>query len=204
MFTTVVDNAVARYTLPNGTEVAFGYDECALNPVEECRYPIGIQRDERNTIMTDPTGVLTEYYELTNRIEDLEAWCEWYRSVSDGEEPEDAMEEIAECREELKGITFLEWKDTIEYGNPNYHIAYRAEELIKDGWNADNLDSIVKSMAREYSAWANGSVYLMGIEVPGDEVEYVTCYAGFDPYDEEEVKDLIEDYVDSADGLQAA
>lgn len=199
MFTTVVDNAVARYTLPDGTNVAFGYDECADNPVTDYEYKIGIQRDERDTIMTDPTGVLTEYYELTNRIETLE----WLLEGGDNYSGE-VREEIEECREELKGITFFEWQDTNEYGHPAYHVAYRSEELIKDGWNADNLDSIVKDMAREYSAWANGSVYLMGIEVPGEETEYTSCYAGFDPYDEEQVKDLIEDYVGNADGLQAA
>lgn len=224
MFTTVVDNAVARYTLPNGTEVAFAYDESPFNPVEEYEYRIGIQRDERDTIMTDPTGVLTEYYELTNRIEDnrdsldyarkylgdelidqaLNGELDYYEHESFDDALVASLDELREDEEELKGITFLEWQDTDEYGWPTYHVAYRAEEFADAGWNTEKLDSIVKGMAREYSAWANGSVYLMGIEVPGDEVEYVSCYAGFDPHDEEQVRDLIADYVGNADGLQAA
>lgn len=199
MFTTVVDNSVARYTLPDGTNVAFAYDECMSNPVTEFGHPIGIQRDDRDAIMTDPTGVLTEYYELTNRIEELE-WL-----LEDGDEYSgEIREEIEECREQLKGITFLEWQDTNEYGWPTYHVAYRAEEFADAGWNTEKLDSIAKDMAREYSAWANGSVYVMGIEVPGEETEYVGCWPAFDPHDEKDVKDMIADHVDSTDGLAAA
>ena len=204
MFTHTVDSAVARYTLPDGTEIAFAHDDMADNPVTDYGYSIGIERVERHAIATDPTGVLEEYDSLATRIEDLEAWVEWFRGVSDGEEPEEALEELEECREEIKGITFLEWEDKEEYGWPSYRIAYRAEALIADGWNADKLDEIVKGMAREYSAWANGSVYLMGVEVPGEEVEYLSCHAGFDPYDDDEVKDMAEDIVASADGLARA
>lgn len=204
MFTRTIDDALTRYTLEDGTQVAFAHDECRDNPVEDYGYKIGIQRDERNAMSSDPVGVLAEYDSLHIRIGDLEAWCEWYRGVSDGEEPIDAMEELEECREEIKGITYLEWKDTDEYGWPTYRIAYRAEDLIADGWNADKLDEIVKDMAREYSAWACGSIYLMGVETPDGDQEYVVCDPGFDPYDEEEVKDMVSEIVGNADGLARA
>ena len=204
MFTRTIDDAVARYTLEDGTTVAFAYDECRDSPVECCEFRIGIQRDERNAMSSDPVGVLAEYDSLHLRIEDLEAWCEWYRGVSDGEEPIDAMEELEDCREELKDITYLEWVDHDEWGWPKYRIAYRAEDLIEDGWNADQLDEIVRGMAREYSAWACGSVYLMGVETPDGETEYHECYAGFDPYDEDQVKGLVSEFVDSVDGLARA
>ena len=204
MFTTTNDYAVARYTLPDGTEIAFAHDDMATNPVTDCEYSIGIIRDDRNAIATDPTGVLEEYDSLIPRIEDLEAWIEWFRTVNDGEEPEEALEELEDCRDELKAITFLEWTDKEEYGWPSYRIAYRAADLIADGWNGDKLDEIVKGMAREYSAWANGSVYLMGVEVPGEETEYLCCHAGFDPYNKDEVKDMAEGIVASADGLARA
>lgn len=204
MFTRTIDDAVARYTLPNGTEVAFAHDECPINPVEEYGYKIGIVRDEWRATETDPMRVLEAYDSLRDRIEDLEEWCEWYLDVSDGEEPVDAMEELEECREELKGITYLVWRDKDEYGWPTYRIAYRAKDLIADGWNADNLEDIVKGFAREYSAWACGSVYVMGVEYPDGDTEYLNCYAGFDPNDEDQVKDMVSDCVGSTDGLTAA
>ena len=218
MFTTVVDNAVARYTLPNGTEVAFAYDKFPFNPVEEYEYRIGIQRDERNSLATDPIGVLAEYDHLKDELEELEYTIEQMRKYCGAEAvekaiageledspfewwEEQALERIDQVREELAEITYLEWQDKDEYGWPSYRIAYRAKDMNEDGWNAEKLDSIVKDMAREYSAWANGSMYIMGVEVPGEEVEYLCCHAGFDPYDEEEVKDLLDDYGYNTNGL---
>lgn len=194
MFTKTIDNAVARYTLSDGTEIAFAHDEDASNPVTATEYSIGIRRDDRDSITTDPIGVLEEYHGLVERIEDL-----------DGDESEEALEELEECREALKDITFLEWTDYEEYGHPSYLIAYREEDLIADGWNGDKLDEIVKGMAREYSAWANGSVYVMGIEIPGEEPEYYGCHAGFDPFDEEDVKGIVDGFVGICpDGLALA
>ena len=204
MFTRTVDDAVARYTLADGTQVAFGHDECRENPVEEVGIPIGIVRDHWRAEASDPMRVLEAYDSLRDRIEDLEEWCEWYQGVSDGEEPLDALEELEDCREELKGITYLEWQDKEEYGWPTYRIAYRAEDLVKEGWRGDHLDEIIKAFAREYSAWANGSVYLMGVETPDGDVEYVDCHAGFDPLDEDQVEILVTEFAGSADGLTAA
>ena len=147
MFTRTVDEAVMRYETDEGVQIAFAYDHDAPNPVEEYGYSIGITRDDRGAISTDPTGVLEEYEGLATRIEDLEAWIEWFRGVSDGEEPEDALEELEECREEIEGITFLEWTDEEEYGWPSYRVAYRVEDLIADGFNADKLGEIVKGLS---------------------------------------------------------
>lgn len=221
MFTTTNDYAVARYTLPDGTEIAFAHDDMATNPVTDCEYSIGIERDDRDAITTDPAGILEEYDSLADELEELEYTIEHMRRdygteavdkaiAGELEETpfewweEQALDRIDQVRDDLEAITFLEWTDKEEYGWPTYRIAYRAADLIADGWNADKLDEIVKGMAREYSAWANGSVYLMGVEVPGEETEYLCCHAGFDPYDEDEVKDMAEAIVASADGLARA
>ena len=220
MFTTVVDDAVARYTLPDGTEIAFAYDDCASNPVTDCDYPIGIERHERDAVMTDPAGVLAEYDSLDGELEELEYTIATMRQdygddavdkalTGDLEDTpfewweEQALERIDQVRDELKEITYLEWQDTEEYGGPTYRIAYRERDLITQGWRSVNMVELVLGMAREYSAWANGSVYVMGVEVPGEETEYVGCWPSFDPHDEEQVKDMIVDYVASPDGLQA-
>lgn len=224
MFTKTIDEAVARYTLPDGTEIAFAYDECASNPVTDYGYPIGIQRGERDSIMTDPTGVLTEYYERANRIEDnryslnharkylgdelidqaLSGELDYYNHESFDDALIASLDELREDEEEIENITFFEWQDKEEYGWPTYHVAYRAEAFADAGWNTEKLDEIVKGMAREYSAWANGSVYVMGVQVPGEEDEYVACYPGFDPNDEAEVKEIVSDYVTIADVLKRA
>ena len=133
MFTRTIDDAVARYTLEDGTCVAFAHDECRDNPVEDYGYPIGITMDDRNAMATDPHGILEEHDNLEDRIADLQAWCEWYRGVSDGEEPIDALEELEDCKDELKDITYLEWKDKDEYGWPTYRIAYRAKRYGRCG-----------------------------------------------------------------------
>lgn len=221
MFIKTIDEAAVRYTLPDGTEIAFAYDEFAANPVTDYGYPIGIVRVERNALETDPTGVLEAHDRLAEELEELEYAIEEMRKdygsdvvdkaiAGELEESsfewfeEDALERIGNVRAELKAITYLEWQDREEYGWPTYRIAYREVDLIAEGWNAEKLDEIVKGMAREYSAWASGSVYVMGIEVPGEEGEYVTCLAGFDPYDEQEVKDIVLDHVASTDGLTRA
>ncbi|UBI10032.1 hypothetical protein LA324_05330 [Corynebacterium coyleae] len=208
---TVTDNAVARYETKDGATIAFAFDECPSNPLEDVDgVVIGIARDERDVTTFDPTGVLEEYDELAMRIEDNKANLDYARKYL-GDELIDralsgeldyyyhesfdyalvaSLDELREDEEELKGIVYLEWQDLEEYGWPNYRIAYRPEDMIKQGWNADRLDEIVKGMAREYSAWANGSIYIMGVEHPDGEEEYIPCWAGFDPCDLKDVEGM--------------
>ena len=204
MFTTVTDYAVARYVMDDGTQIAFAHDDMATDPVKEFDCPLGIIRNERGYAATDELGVLAEYDELTERLGDLEdevAWCK-----DQGHEVDEAwLDELAEVREELKGITYLEWQDNNEYGWPEYRIAYRKSDFERKGWNLDMLDAIVKDMAREYSAWANGSVFIMGVETPDNGyTEYFGCRAGFDPYDMDEVKDMVHETIGYPVGLRAA
>lgn len=203
MFTTVTDYAVARYVMDDGTQIAFAYDDMATDPVKDYGYPLGIERNERGYVATDDLGVLAEYDELTERLGDLEDEVAWYASV--GREADEAcLDELAEVREELKDITYLEWQDTNEYGRPEYRIAYRKSDFERQGWNLDMLDAIVKDMAREYSAWANGSVFMMGVETPdNDDTEYFGCLAGFDPSDMDEVKDMVHATIGYPVGLRA-
>lgn len=218
MFTKFIDESVAHYTLADGTEIAFAYDQDAPDPVIDCAYPIGIERDECNATATDPTGVLEEYDRLADELDDLELIiaemhkdhgsetidkaiaCELDDIPFDERELQ-ALKRIKDARDEFKAITYLEWQNREEPGWPSYRIAYREADLIKDGRDSEMLDEIVKGMAREYSMWECGSVYLMGIQAPGEEVEYYSVFAGFNPFNEEEVRAWVIGDHGNADGL---
>lgn len=190
MFTTVYDDAVTRYTLPDGTEVAFGVDEAPSNPVEEFDYPIGIECMERGSITTDPEGLLG----LHDRLRDALAECDYLldekvMSLDDALDPADEgiLREYEDITEQLERLAYMEWTDTNEYGHPTYRVAYRPADMISAGWSADRLPEIVEGMAREYSAWAQGTVYVMGVETPGSTEVYRGMHYGMDPYDIDQV-----------------
>ena len=179
--------------------------------------PIGIQRDGRDALETDPTGVLGQYRRAMEAREEGEWVLEnlgmtleevneaWDRGDSDDIDVFTMMslEEYRDACQFLAEVKYLEWTDDEEYGWPSYKIVYRESGLVAQGWNADNLDEIVKGMAREYSAWACGSVYLMGIESPSGEPEYLGLHAGFDPWNESEVKDVAAGYVENVELLES-
>ena len=214
MFTRTVDDAVARYETDEGVKIAFAYDHDAPNPVEEYGYSIGIKRLEWDYIATDPHGLLEDWHRTEEAIAEADAmaWAmgmtldEALAELDDNEDLDPVYAVILhECREamqERKDLVRIEWTDYAEYWHPTYEVVYSLKGLSDEGWNRHRADEIVKSLAREYSAWANGSVYLMGVETPQGEEEYHSCWPGVDPSDPDEVAEEIEAHGYSSKGLR--
>lgn len=221
MFTRTVDEAVVRYETDEGVKIAFAYDHDAPNPVEEYGYSIGIQRLEWDYIATDPRGILEDWHRTGEVIAEADAMA-WAMGMSldealakletdedrpAGEEELDPVDEeiLRDCREamdERKDLVRFEWTDYEEYGHPTYEVVYSLKGLSDEGWSLGHADEIVKGMAREYSAWANGSVYLMGIETPEGVESYTNCWPVIDPSDPDEVAEEIEAHGYSSKGLK--
>ena len=215
MFTTVTDHALARWELSDGTTIAVGYDEYAGNPLEMYgTTSVGIVRDERNALAFDPTGVLEDYDHYQDMVGDgsyiLSMYGMTLEAFNDAVDDESidpdyfelsAIDDYVSALEELEDIVYLEWEDTKEYGRQIYRIAYRPSVMIAQGWHEDRLDESVIGMAREYSAWVNGSVYLVGIETPDGDTEYTSLYAGSDYDDEDAIKDIVLDIHGNVDGF---
>lgn len=213
MFYTVTDNAVARYTTDNGTSIAVAYDECADNPLEFMDAPLGIQSLDRHGAGFDPAGVLEDYLYYREMLESgedclasLEVSLEEFWETEEDRDPVDLsiMDDYETALEELKDIVFFEWRDTDEWGWPGFRVAYRVSGMREAGYNAERLDDIAKDMAREFSAWANGSVYVVGVENADGEAEYIGGFVGIDPNDADEIRGLVEDHGFDAEGLRSA
>ena len=221
MFTHTVDNAVVRYETDEGVKIAFAYDHDAPNPVEEYGYSIGIKRLGRNWLPTDPHGLLEDWDRIEKAIEEAEdvailkgltldealAKLESGEDRPAGEEELDPVDEVVlrdclEAMREREDMVRIVWTDYAEWDHPAYEVVYSLDGLDNEGWNLDLADEIVKDLAREYSAWANGSMFIMGVETPQGEEEYQACWPGADPYNLEEVKDLVEEWGISPKGLK--
>lgn len=210
MFTRVVDDAVARYVLADGTEVAFAHDFDSANPVVEFDYPIGIERMERGSIAADPVGLLARYDRLNEAAEEGgHLLGELGMTLDEALEQEDldpvdtvSLREYENAQAQLERLTYMEWTDTNEYGHPTYRIVYDREMMDHEGWNVDRLDSIVKEMAREYSAWTCGSLYVMGVEDPENGPVYMGVPADMDPDDMDDVAELLEDRGYNTNGME--
>lgn len=221
IYTHTVDNAVARYETDAGLKVAFALDDDAPNPVVEDGYSIGIRRFGRGWMPTDPHGLLEDWERAGEAIEEAEdvaslmgltleealAKLEPDEDRSAGEEElypvdEEIFRACLNAMEERKDMVRIVWTDYAEWGEPCYEVVYSLEGLANEGWNLDRADEIVKGLAREYSAWANGSMYVMGVEtVEGDE-EFYGCPAGFDPHGMNDVAEELDVHGYSSKGLK--
>lgn len=207
MFTHVVDDAINRVEFEGG-EVAAVYDDCASNPLEDFEIKgLGIHSHERNTIDYDPDRTLKDYQGLLDdkgdalydiettfsllRKEYGEAW--WEKDTDDMPEYEDWAQDIIDdidaiddYDDQLESFEVLEYTAYEEYGHPVYTVVVDTP-LFKSSWAcANTMDKdFVSSLAKEYAAWANGSVYVIGFTDSDGETEYAGNVVGIDPYDDE-------------------
>lgn len=194
MFTESVDNAVVRYVLDDGTEVAFGFDEAPVNPVEVFDFPIGIQSTLPDTAASDPRGTLEDYDRIEASIESLEAEREWLGGSLD-EDDEYRLDEIDaelwDLHEDLADIVYFEWTDYDSYGHPVYGVAYSREDMADQGYGPGVMQEVAEDMARQYAAWASGQCYKLGVQRPDGSEYYSPVQPGFDPFDVDRVRVLL-------------
>lgn len=207
MFYTTTDNAVARYEFPDGTEVAFGYDHDASNPLED--FDDGFASIGRvlgrGYSDHDPNGFMKEMddyeYALDQYVSEIHTSV-YYLTQKYGERWfENPKAHESGLFEEL--VEFLETEDepekpahlheytlqaTNEWGHPEFRVVINAEEFEKRvGREAtpENLASEAQALVDLYGAWAEGSVYMVGITLPGEDTEYIGGIYGDDYYTEE-------------------
>lgn len=216
MFTRVVDEAINRVT-HNGYEVAVAYDPCPFNPLEDMDIQgFAIRSHERNTIDYDPDGTLKDYedlledkdrilvdIELTFEIlserygkawwekdtEDMPGYEEWAQDIIDD------IDVIDDYNNQLESYEVYEYVAYDEYGHPRYTVVVDMP-LFKLSWGPtwSGYKAVALGMAKDYAAWANGSVYLIGAARGDEEAEYIGNVIGIDPYDNEVLIEYAENY----------
>lgn len=216
MFTRVVDEAINRVT-HSGYEVAVAYDPCPFNPLEGMDIQgFAIRSHERNTIDYDPDGTLKDYedlledkdrilvdIELTFEIlserygkawwekdtEDMPGYEEWAQDIIDG------IEAIDDYNDQLESYEVFEYTACEEYGAPVYTVVVDIPRFEASwGPSCSEYKDIALSLAKDYAAWANGSVYIIGAARGDEEPEYISNVIGIDPYDNEALIEYAENY----------
>lgn len=210
MFTHVVDDAINRVEF-DGCEVAATYDDCATNPLEFLDIQgLGIRSHERNTIDHDPCRTLKDYQGLLNdkgdALYDIELTVTllaekygeaWWEHVSEDDDSYadyaqdiiDDIDAIDDYDSQLESYEVFEYEAWEEYGAPRYTVVVDMP-WFKKTWGPTHSEykEIVLGLAKEYAAWANGSVYLIGYTDSDGETHYCGDVLGVDVYDDEELK----------------
>ena len=216
MFTYVVDDAINRVTYQD-TEIAVSYDDCASNPLDDMDIQgFAIRSHERNTIDYDPDRTLLDYQGLVNDKEealDYIGWMMKYRrqehgdnwwEVVDENTPHyarfaqsiiEAIEAIDDYDSQLESYEVYEYVAVDEYGHPRYTVVVDMP-LFKLAWgpSCSEYKDIALSIAKEYAAWANGSVYIVGVEREDEEADYMGGFVGLDVFDNEALIEIAENY----------
>mgnify|MGYP007126750603 CR=1 FL=1 len=216
MFTRVVDEAINRVT-HNGYEVAVAYDPCPFNPLEDMDIQgFAIRSHERNTIDHDPDGTMRDYQGLVSDKEealDYIGWIfdyqrqahgdNWWEHVDENnpsyaaraQDVIDGIEAIDDYDSQLESYEVYEYVAVDEYGHPRYTVVVDMP-LFKLAWgpSCSEHKDIALSIAKDYAAWANGSVYLIGAARGDEEAEYIGNVIGIDPYDNEVLIEYAENY----------
>ena len=206
MFYSKIDNAVSRYEFPDGTEVAFAHDHDADNPMEDFNDNFAsIGRSGDRYTDHDPNGFMKEMddyeYALDQYVNEIHTSV-YYLTKAYGERWfENPKAHESGLFEEL--VEFLETEDepekpahlheytlraTNEWGHPEFRVVIDAEayeQFVGQEATPENLESEAKAMVDLYGAWAEGSVYMVGITLPDGETEYIGGIYGDDYYTEE-------------------
>lgn len=216
MFTHVVDDAINRFEY-KGMEIAVTYDDCAANPLDIMEVQgFAIQSHERNTIDYDPCGTLRDYQGLVSdkdgSIDNIwltfdllrknhgDAW--WEKDIADipfyeewAQDVIDDIDVIDDYNDQLESYEVYEYVAYDEYGHPRYTVVVDMP-LFKLTWGPSRSEykDIALNMAKDYAAWANGSVYVIGVDNDGD-TEYLGDVIGIDPYDNEALIEYAENYL---------
>lgn len=187
MFTRTVDGALDRHMFGH-IEVAFTHDYDAVDPMSWNDYLFaGIQRNHTNCFPSDQDGHLTEYDRLLDHKEEAldnlnilgSMWADKGVDLARlGEE--DKVEEY-EAYEYIDSM--MCYDDAVEEMNKYREYNLRARD--EDGWpefriviNVDlarentglelateeSIEELAQGIVDSYGAWAEGSVYVVGIE----------------------------------------
>lgn len=216
MFTRIVDEAINRVTYQD-TEIAVSYDPCSFNPLDDMEIQgLAIRSHERNTIDYDPDGTLKDYedlledkdrilvdIELTFEIlserygkawwekdtEDMPGYEEWAQDIIDD------IDVIDDYNNQLESYEVYEYVAVDEYGHPRYTVVVDMP-VFEASWgpSCSEYKDIVLSLAKDYAAWANGSVYVIGVDRLDTEEEYIGGVIGIDPYDDKDLIEYAENY----------
>lgn len=215
MFYSTIDNAVARYEYPDGTEVAFAYDHDAHNPLEDFDDGFAsIRRNEDCYTGHDPNEFM-KYLDYWKH--DHEAWVgeietsvhflvkefgeRWFENPEAHESGlfHELVEhfETSDEPEKPAGLHEYVLRATNEWGHPEFRVVIDAEEYERlTGREAtpENLASEAQSLVDLYGAWAEGSVYMVGITLPDGESDCFGGVYGDDYFTEEGAARVCYDY----------
>lgn len=164
MFTHEIDNAVERYSFGN-VRVAFAYDMDAHDPVSDHDYLFcGIQRMDNNSHSSDGSGWLHEYETLSEEMEELEGGNDSW-----------SMRDVEEVREEVAEYAYFELKAFEEYGWPMFCIAiHKSTATEVTGYDSEDWEEFARGIVDTYAQWAEGRVYMVGVEDSATgEIEYM-------------------------------
>lgn len=217
MFTHVVDDAINRFEY-KGLEVAVAYDDAPCNPLDNMDVQgFAIRSHERNTIDYDPCDTLKDYESWVSDKEealDYIGWIfdyqrqahgdNWWKHVDENDPSYtaraqdiiDAIEAIDNYNSHLESYEMFEYTAYDEYGHPQYTVVVDMP-WFKLSWGPSSSEykDIALSLAKEYAAWANGSVYVIGVDRGNDEEEsLVGNVIGINPYDNEALVEFVENH----------
>lgn len=215
MFTHVVDDAINRFE-HKGMEIAVTHDEYAENPLDIMEIKgFAIRSHERDTIDYDPDRTLLDYQGLVNDKDealDYIGWIikyqrqahgdNWWEHVDENnpsyvaraQDIIDCIEAIDDYNDQLESYEVYEYVAVDEYGHPRYTVVVDMP-LFKLSWGPSYSEykDIAMSLAKDYAAWVNGSVYVIGVERGEDEEDsLVGGVIGIDPYDEKALIEFVE------------
>ena len=215
MFTRTVDHALNRLDY-KGTEIAVALDLDADNPLYDMDIQgFAIRSREQNIMDHDPDGTLRDYQGLVNDKEealDYIGWIidyqrqahgdNWWECVDENDPSYaaraqdiiEAIEAIDDYNEQLESYEVYEYVAVDEYGHPRYTVVVDMP-LFEKTWgpSCSEYKDIALSLAKDYAAWANGSVYVIGVD-NGDDTEYLGSVIGIDPYGNEALIEYAENY----------
>lgn len=217
MFTHVVDDAINRFEY-KGLEVAVTYDDDSYNPLDNMGVQgFAIRSHERNTIDYDPCEVLKDYEDWAEskdrELVDIEITFDmlrerygktWWECIDDNDDyytklAQDVIDNIGAIDNyngHLERYELFEYTAYDEYGHPQYTVVVDMP-WFKLSWGPSSSEykDIALSLAKEYAAWANGSVYVIGLDRGDDKEESLVCNViGIDPYDNEALIEFVENH----------
>ena len=187
MFTRTIDDALERHEFGH-IEVAFAHDYDAEDPMSWNNYLFaGIERNHTNCFPSDQGGHLREYDLLVEdkqeALDDLNilgsAWIDegidLTRLGEDGEDDEfeahryiDSMDRYDDAVEELTKYREYNLLARDEYGWPEFRIVINVD-LARENTGLElateeSIEEFAQGIVDGYAAWAEGSVYVVGIE----------------------------------------
>lgn len=163
IFTRTTDEAIDRFTLEDGTEVAVGYDHDAEEPFQQS------DAWSHMAIRRAGTGI-NEWFGDERLGRDWDGWENFEGSGLTPEEAECWFRYTTECPGKSFDITVTDL-----YGWPEFQVVIGNVFWEHHGidYSEERAQKEAEELAKTWGAWAEGSVYLIEVEHPDGEVQYV-------------------------------